>query len=93
MAGPYLHTYMVLFFILWSMMLISKKSILMSLISLEFLHFFVFLIYYSPIPPLTGTYSIIVVLLCFAASGAALGLSILVTMSRQNGSDLVVAVM
>nr|BAC99110.1 NADH dehydrogenase subunit 4L [Euhadra quaesita quaesita]BAC99191.1 NADH dehydrogenase subunit 4L [Euhadra quaesita quaesita] len=93
MAGPNLHTYMVLFFILWSMMLISKKSILMSLISLEFLHFFVFLIYYSPIPPLTGTYSIIVVLLCFAASGAALGLSILVTMSRQNGSDLVVAVM
>nr|BAC99116.1 NADH dehydrogenase subunit 4L [Euhadra aomoriensis]BAC99263.1 NADH dehydrogenase subunit 4L [Euhadra aomoriensis] len=93
MAGPYLHTYMVLFFILWSLIFISKKSILMSLISLEFLHFFVFLIFYSPITLMTGTFSIIVVLLCFAASGAALGLSILVTMSRQNGSDLVVAVM
>nr|BAC99254.1 NADH dehydrogenase subunit 4L [Euhadra murayamai] len=92
MAGPYLHTYMVLFSLLWALVLTSKKSILMSLISLEFLHFFVFLIFYSPIPLMTGTFSIIVVLLCFAASGAALGLSILVTMSRQNGSDLVVAV-
>nr|BAC99179.1 NADH dehydrogenase subunit 4L [Euhadra quaesita quaesita] len=93
MSSSYLHTYMVLFSIMWSLILFSKKSILMSLISLEFLHFFVFLIFYSPIPSMTGTYTIIVVLLCFAASGAALGLSILVTLNRQNGSDLIVAIM
>nr|BAC99203.1 NADH dehydrogenase subunit 4L [Euhadra quaesita quaesita] len=93
MLSSYLHMYMVLFSILWSLILISKKSILLSLISLEFLHFFVFLIFYSPIPPITGTFTIIVVLLCFAASGAALGLGILVTMSRQSGSDLIVSVM
>nr|BAC99257.1 NADH dehydrogenase subunit 4L [Euhadra aomoriensis] len=93
MLSTYLHTYMVLFSFLWALILIPKKSILLSLISLEFLHFFVFLVLYSPIPPMTGTFTIIVVLLCFAASGAALGLSILVTMSRQSGSDLVVSVM
>nr|BAC99122.1 NADH dehydrogenase subunit 4L [Euhadra scaevola interioris] len=91
MLATYLHTYMVLFFILWSLILISKKSILMCLISLEFLQFFLFLIFYSPIPHMSGTFTIIVVLLVFAASGAALGLSILVTMSRQNGGDYIVS--
>nr|BAC99164.1 NADH dehydrogenase subunit 4L [Euhadra latispira tsurugensis]BAC99170.1 NADH dehydrogenase subunit 4L [Euhadra latispira latispira] len=93
MQSSYLHTYMVLFCILWSLILVPKKSILMCLISLEFLFFFSFLIFYSPIPHITGTLTIIVVLLCFAASGAALGLSILVTMSRQSGSDLIVSTM
>nr|BAC99182.1 NADH dehydrogenase subunit 4L [Euhadra scaevola scaevola]BAC99209.1 NADH dehydrogenase subunit 4L [Euhadra scaevola interioris] len=92
MQSTYLHTYMVLFFILWSFILISKKSILMCLISLEFLHFFLFLIFYSPIPYVSGTFTIIVILLVFAASGAALGLSILVTMSRQNGCDYIVSI-
>nr|BAC99131.1 NADH dehydrogenase subunit 4L [Euhadra senckenbergiana senckenbergiana] len=91
MQSSYLHTYMVLFCILWSLILLTKKSILMCLISLEFLFFFSFLILYSSIPHITGTLTIIVVLLCFAASGAALGLSILVTISRQSGSDLVVS--
>nr|BAC99290.1 NADH dehydrogenase subunit 4L [Euhadra grata gratoides] len=89
MQLSYTHTYVVLFCILWSTILLTKKSILMCLISLEFLHFFVFLIYYSPVPFSMGSINIIVMVLCFAASGAALGLSILVTMSRQNGSDLI----
>nr|BAC99287.1 NADH dehydrogenase subunit 4L [Euhadra brandtii sapporo] len=87
----YFHTYIVLFCILWSVMLISKKSVLMCLISLEFLHFFLFLIFYSWTPPLMNSYTIVVLLLCFAASGAAMGLCILVTMGRQSGSDLIVA--
>nr|BAC99218.1 NADH dehydrogenase subunit 4L [Euhadra decorata decorata]BAC99224.1 NADH dehydrogenase subunit 4L [Euhadra decorata decorata] len=91
MESSYLHTYIVLFCILWSLILLVKKSILMCLISLEFMHFFLFLVFYSPIPPMMGTFTIIVVLLCFAASGAALGLSILVTVSRHSGSDRVSA--
>nr|BAC99284.1 NADH dehydrogenase subunit 4L [Euhadra peliomphala] len=87
----YFHTYIVLFIVLWSVILVAKKSIMMCLISLEFLHFFVFLMFYSQVPPLMGTFTIIVVLLCFAASGAAMGLSILVTLSRQSGGDLVVS--
>nr|BAC99227.1 NADH dehydrogenase subunit 4L [Euhadra senckenbergiana notoensis] len=93
MQSSYLHTYMVLFCILWSLILLTKKSILMCLISLEFLFFFSFLIFYSPIPDITGTISMIVVFLCFAASGAALGLSILVTISRQSGNDFIASSM
>nr|BAC99176.1 NADH dehydrogenase subunit 4L [Euhadra grata emurai] len=91
MQATYIHTYMVLFCILWTTIMITKKSILMCLISLEFLHFFMFLIFYSPIPVMMNSYSIIVMLLCFAASGAAMGLSILVTLSRHSGSDLIVS--
>nr|BAC99107.1 NADH dehydrogenase subunit 4L [Euhadra decorata iwadensis] len=91
MESSYLHTYIVLFCILWSLILLVKKSILMCLISLEFMHFFLYLVFYSLIPPMMGTFTIIVVLLCFAASGAALGLSILVTVSRHSGSDRVSA--
>nr|BAC99239.1 NADH dehydrogenase subunit 4L [Euhadra dixoni dixoni] len=93
MEPSYLHTYMVLFCVLWSFILLTKKSILTCLISLEFLHFLLFLIFYDYIPTHTGSFSIIIVLLCFAASGAALGLSILVTLSRQSGSDLIMAVL
>nr|BAC99221.1 NADH dehydrogenase subunit 4L [Euhadra decorata tobai] len=89
MESSYLHTYIVLFCILWSLILLVKKSILMCLISLEFMHFFLYLVFYSLIPPMMGNFTIIVVLLCFAASGAALGLSILVTVSRHSGSDRV----
>nr|BAC99134.1 NADH dehydrogenase subunit 4L [Euhadra awaensis awaensis]BAC99251.1 NADH dehydrogenase subunit 4L [Euhadra awaensis vortex] len=91
MEMSYFNTYIVLFCILWSLILVTKKSILMCLISLEFLHFFLFLLYYWPIPHTMNSLSIIVMLLCFAASGAALGLSILITMSRQSGSDLIKA--
>nr|BAC99188.1 NADH dehydrogenase subunit 4L [Euhadra sigeonis] len=87
----YTYTYIVLFCVLWSLILLSKKSILMCLISLEFLHFYLFLIFYWPIPRMMGTYTLMVVLLCFAASGAAVGLSILVTISRHSGSDRIVS--
>nr|BAC99299.1 NADH dehydrogenase subunit 4L [Euhadra callizona callizona] len=89
MESSYFHTYLVLFCILWTLILMTKKSVLMCLISLEFLHFFLFLIFYSQTPSLMGTYTMVVALLCFAASGAAMGLSILVTISRQSGGDLV----
>nr|BAC99173.1 NADH dehydrogenase subunit 4L [Euhadra eoa gulicki] len=91
MEVSYIQTYVVLFSVLWSLILLSKKSILMCLISLEFLHFYLFLIFYWPIPSMMGTFTFIVVLLCFAASGAALGLSILVTISRHSGSDRIVS--
>nr|BAC99260.1 NADH dehydrogenase subunit 4L [Euhadra grata grata] len=91
MQASYIHTYMVLFCILWTTIMFTKKSILMCLISLEFLHFFMFLIFYWPVPIMMNSYTIIVVLLCFAASGAAMGLSILVTLSRHSGSDLIVS--
>nr|BAC99155.1 NADH dehydrogenase subunit 4L [Euhadra grata echigoensis] len=91
MQMSYINTYMVLFCILWTTIMLTKKSILMCLISLEYLHFFMFLIFYWPLPTMDNSYSIIVVLLCFAASGAAMGLSILVTLSRHSGSDLIVS--
>nr|BAC99233.1 NADH dehydrogenase subunit 4L [Euhadra amaliae] len=91
MESSYFHTYLVLFCILWTLILMTKKSVLMCLISLEFLHFFLFLIFYSQTPPLMGTYTVVVALLCFAAGGAAMGLSILVTISRQSGGDLIVS--
>nr|BAC99236.1 NADH dehydrogenase subunit 4L [Euhadra dixoni montivaga] len=91
MEASYLGTYVVLFCVLWSVILLAKKSILTCLISLEFLHFFLFMIFYDYIPSCTGSFSIIIVLLCFAASSAALGLSILVTLSRQSGSDLIMS--
>nr|BAC99242.1 NADH dehydrogenase subunit 4L [Euhadra sandai sandai] len=87
----YFHTYMLLFCVLWAFIMMAKKSILTCLISLEFLFFFLFLLLYWPLPFFTWSLSIIVVLLCFAASGAALGLSILVTLSRQSGSDLIMS--
>nr|BAC99152.1 NADH dehydrogenase subunit 4L [Euhadra congenita congenita] len=91
MTASYFHTYIVVFCILWSLIMLMKRSILSSLISLEFLHYVLFLLFYWSIPFMFGSLSMIVVLLCFAASGAALGLSILVTLSRQSGSDLIMS--
>nr|BAC99146.1 NADH dehydrogenase subunit 4L [Euhadra herklotsi yakushimana] len=89
MHSSYFFTYVVLFCIIWMSILMKKKSVLSCLISLEFLHYFLFLIFYWPVPHYFNSLSLIVVLLCFAASGASLGLSILVTLSRQSGSDLI----
>nr|BAC99158.1 NADH dehydrogenase subunit 4L [Euhadra idzumonis] len=91
MHQTYYYVYVVLFCIIWTLILFKKKNVLSCLISLEFLHFFLFLLFYWPVPHFTNSLSLIVVLLCFAASGAALGLSILVTLSRQSGGDLIVS--
>nr|YP_009158072.1 NADH dehydrogenase subunit 4L [Dolicheulota formosensis]AKJ85739.1 NADH dehydrogenase subunit 4L [Dolicheulota formosensis] len=91
MASEYLFSYIVLFSILWSLMFLTKKSVLTFLISLEFLNYLLFLIYYCPLLAFWMSMSMFVLLLCFAVSGAAIGLSILVTLSRQSGNDLVVS--
>nr|BAC99245.1 NADH dehydrogenase subunit 4L [Euhadra herklotsi tushimana] len=92
MYSSYFLSYVVLFCVIWTLILMKKKNVLSCLISLEFLHYFLFLIFYWPVPYYFNSLSLIVVLLCFAASGAALGLSILVTLSRQSGSDLITSI-
>nr|YP_010686216.1 NADH dehydrogenase subunit 4L [Cochlostyla marinduquensis]UIX22049.1 NADH dehydrogenase subunit 4L [Cochlostyla marinduquensis] len=68
---------------------IMKQHLLMNLICIEILMFFnmIMYLYYMNFYIMSMTY--FVSLLCFSASGAAIGLVLLVAMGRQYGNDYV----
>nr|YP_009234185.1 NADH dehydrogenase subunit 4L [Aegista aubryana]AMB49884.1 NADH dehydrogenase subunit 4L [Aegista aubryana] len=89
----YVFKYSVLLLILNMAFFIQKKTVLMGLISLELLMFMVIMLYIGPFAYFYKVLSFFVAFLCFAAAGAACGLSILITYSRHMGNDLVKAMM
>nr|YP_009159092.1 NADH dehydrogenase subunit 4L [Aegista diversifamilia]AKP55344.1 NADH dehydrogenase subunit 4L [Aegista diversifamilia] len=93
MYTPYVFYYSVLLLLLNMSFFLQKKTILMGLISLELLMFMVIMLYIGPVAYMYKILPFFVAFLCFAAAGAACGLSILITYSRCTGNDLVKTMM
>nr|YP_009059489.1 NADH dehydrogenase subunit 4L [Mastigeulota kiangsinensis]AIN75492.1 NADH dehydrogenase subunit 4L [Mastigeulota kiangsinensis] len=85
----YINSLFVLLVLMCLFCFIRKLSLLSSLILLEVITFTMLLFYYAPLLFLFNSSSYFVTLFCFAASGAASGLSLLITVSRLNGSDMI----
>nr|YP_010279275.1 NADH dehydrogenase subunit 4L [Micrarionta opuntia]UKG20825.1 NADH dehydrogenase subunit 4L [Micrarionta opuntia] len=66
----------------------NKQSLLSVLVSLEMLMFLTIFLFCMPMIYYFNSMTYFITLLCFAASGAALGLTLLVSMSRLHGNDL-----
>lgn len=69
----------------------KKHSILIVLVLLEVITFRALLAFYAPLLTLYATMTWFVALVCFAASGAACGLRLLISLRRQSGRDLIKA--
>lgn len=61
----------------------------MVLVLLEVITFGMLLIFYAPLLAMFSSISYYVALFCFAASGAACGLRLLISISRHSGRDLI----
>nr|BAC99296.1 NADH dehydrogenase subunit 4L [Plectotropis elegantissima] len=89
MDSYYVCMYTVLLLILNLTFFVGKKTLLMMLISLEVLMFMVIMLSIGPFLFMYKSLTFFTVLLCFAAGGAAIGLSMLITFSRHTGNDLI----
>nr|QCG71481.1 NADH dehydrogenase subunit 4L [Camaenella platyodon] len=79
----------VLLLLLFGFIFINKCHLLASLISLEVMMYLVLMNYLILSCTAFWSMTYFITLLCFAAAGAALGLSLLVTMGRLYGNDLI----
>nr|YP_006303188.1 NADH dehydrogenase subunit 4L [Cylindrus obtusus]AEK48351.1 NADH dehydrogenase subunit 4L [Cylindrus obtusus] len=77
----------VLLFFFIPMVFFAKNHLLSVLISLEIMMFFVLLLLFFPIFMCLTSLTYLMVFLCFAASGAAVGLTLLISMGRLSGND------
>lgn len=71
-------------------LLINKHHVIISLLCLEFLVFLVLLVIYILSTVYFLNITLYVAILCFAARGAAVGLTLLVTTSRLHGNDKII---
>nr|BAC99293.1 NADH dehydrogenase subunit 4L [Nesiohelix kanoi] len=81
--------FLVLIILMCFLILVNKKRLLMNLVSLEVLMYMIIFAYYPVMLVLFNSMTYFIVMLCFAASGAALGLSLLISMGRLYGNDYV----
>nr|ALB78231.1 NADH dehydrogenase subunit 4L [Camaena poyuensis] len=72
-----------------SFMFLQKKNLLVCLIVLEVLFYSLLIIYLYLCLNVFANVTYFITLLCFAASGAGIGLSLLVVLSRCYGNDLI----
>nr|UMI33327.1 NADH dehydrogenase subunit 4L [Candidula unifasciata unifasciata] len=80
---------MVLTLLLVGSLFYNKRHIMSILLCLEFLVFMFLLVVFYVSMFYFGNLSLFVATLCFAASGAAIGLTLLVAFSRLYGNDYI----
>nr|YP_009104595.1 NADH dehydrogenase subunit 4L [Camaena cicatricosa]AIS20793.1 NADH dehydrogenase subunit 4L [Camaena cicatricosa] len=80
----------VLFILLMpSFVFLHKKNLLVCLIVLEVMFYSLLIIYLYICLSVFSSATYFIMLLCFAAGGAGIGLSLLVVLSRCYGNDLI----